>query len=752
MKPVSAAYRKSMLQTIRNRSFVRVTMYIEDPTAIHDGAWRDNGAVPYSGYGTVDFAFDYGPTYATLELNRWTLDGSQLSLPAVRPSGGYTAQGFVSDKVSGADGYFSTPGQLYRVFALDHALHGVTLTFDSRCNEWPLVVAAKFKRGGEVLEEVEVPVTSLTAVVLTEADYVDELEISFPQCLPYHRPRVEYVLYGVQVAYGNADLASVEQSHDVDPMTRRLPKETARVTLLDYGKAYDPDNPAGVFRYVEEKARLRVQHGYAVNEDRMEWLRPDEYLLDGKPTTAAHKATFSANGMIGSLSEKYYKDVPGVKSMYDLAEAVLLDAGLTPTSSGGHPWEIHNSLRDIYTSGVLPIDTHPNCLKLIAHACRCQLFTDDENIIHIEPFGVTVKGIYAGVYEDNGHTWYSEWESVDSGNEGLVPFTSLELNRWALDGSMSIISQTAPEKRGYTSEGMMGSNGSPTTAPVFTKTFDVSHDLSVLAIRFDDLGDSYPRLIQVRYFQGSTLMDTRIEEVLDATAYVNSDKAEDCTKIEVTMLEGLPYQRFRVSKVYYREDDFSLDFNTIGEDSLETTKIDKLKAVEVAVYGYQQAAQITELYKGETTLNTLHIEFSNAATGVQISVTGGTLISSKVYGRAADLVLSSGSKTVVVTGHVLEQSKNILTHTLSTTGEVDTEDNPLVTDHEMAQKLAEHFATYLTMRNTYDVSYRGNPELETGDVIGLQTDYTSEMDALILVDQITFDGGLHGKMKVKGLI
>ena len=59
---------------------------------------------------------------------------------------------------------------------------------------------------------------------------------------------------------------------------------------------------------------------------------------------------------------------------------------------------------------------------------------------------------------------------------------------------------------------------------------------------------------------------------------------------------------------------------------------------------------------------------------------------------------------------------------------------------------------YLQMRNTYDTTYRGNPEMEVGDIIGLQTAYTAEMDALVLVDEITFNGSLSGKMKVKGLI
>ena len=86
------------------------------------------------------------------------------------------------------------------------------------------------------------------------------------------------------------------------------------------------------------------------------------------------------------------------------------------------------------------------------------------------------------------------------------------------------------------------------------------------------------------------------------------------------------------------------------------------------------------------------------------------------------------------------------------TGEVDKEENPLITNDSMCLALANHVKNYLQMRNTYDADYRGNPEMEVGDIIGLQTRYTNEMDALILVDEISFNGSLSGKMKVKGLI
>ena len=55
------------------------------------------------------------------------------------------------------------------------------------------------------------------------------------------------------------------------------------------------------------------------------------------------------------------------------------------------------------------------------------------------------------------------------------------------------------------------------------------------------------------------------------------------------------------------------------------------------------------------------------------------------------------------------------------------------------------------MRNTYDMSYRGNPEIEVGDLIGMQTRYTDDMPVLVLTDEITFNGALRGQIKAKGL-
>lgn len=749
MKSVSNAYKASMKAMLRNRSYVRITFGNVDTTAATDGEWESNGAASISEFETVDYAYQYGDTYVSLELNRWALDGKSLLIP----TGEDVQDGFISSLMSDAEGNFTTPPVITREFSLKHIFPGLTLTFDTRQQEWPLEVTADFYLNGEVVDTQTVSITSVQTTISTTATEVDKVTITFDRCLPYRRPRLENVLYGLNVQFVNKDIVSTQQKHDVDPLSRRLPTETMQFTILDYEHKYDPDNPAGIYAYVDKNSPIEIQFGYELPDGSVEWLKPDNYVLNAKPSAQNNQATFNGTGLIGSLTGTFYKSKLGSKSLYNMAEEVLLDAGLTLTEQGTNPWEIDEALKDMFTTAALPIDTHMNCLQLIAHAACCRLYTDDDNIIHIRPFGVTVIGIYNGVWADNGHVWFSEWDTIDKGNTAENTYATFELNRWTLGGdSQIILPDSNAGQRGYISEAMTGADGSFTNPPVFTKTFDVPHDLPVLAIRFDTVLNEFPGAVQVKYYHDDTLLDTQTAAIDSVEVYVSSNLAIECTKIEVTMIGNLPYRRGRVTKVYYRETDFTLDFTSIGENSQKISKIDELKSVSVARYSYTASNDTSTLYEGTTTETELHVEFSGLAQNVQISVSGGTLVSSNIYARAADLVLSSGTKTVTITGKTLTENSVVVSYPVAQSGEIDKEENPLITNDTMCQALADHVKSYLQMRNTYEASYRGNPEMEVGDIIGLQTLYTDEMDALILVDEITFDGSLSGKMTVKGLI
>lgn len=592
MKTVSTAYTESMASVLRNRSYVRIKFQNVNAAASTDGVWVSNGEMDYSNKKTLDYDYEYSSDrYATLELNRWLLNGSFHIIPEDRE---ISDQGYVSSQISDADGSFEEKPTLTREFSTPHNLLGMTFTFDTRNQEWPTSITLTLYNNNAVVYNQTHTVTDVQIVIPTETMEVDKVQLTFDSVLPYRRARLEQVLYGIIKTFGNDELVSEKQSHDIDPLTRRLPQEKFQFVVLDFEHEYDPDNPEGIYEFIDVNAPVAIQYGYELDDGSIEWLKADNYKLNGKPSVKNEQVTFTATGLIGSLTDTYYKSKIGTKSLYDMAVDVLEDANLTPTTKGENPWTVDESLKTMYTNAVLPIDTHMNCLQLIAHAARCKLYTDDDNIIHISPFSV------AGLRRDSG---------------------------------------------------------------------------------------------------------------------------------------------------------FVLDFDgALEQGGPSVTKIEQLKAVTVAKYSYAVDGEASEIYKGETSETTAHIEFSGLAQNVNISVSGGTLVSSAIYGRAADLVLSAGTKTIIVTGSTLQESSIVYTYPVKIEGETDEEKNPLITSDSMASALAAHVIEYLQYRNTYDAQYRGNPEFETGDVIGLQTKYTDEMDALILTDEITFNGALSGKMKVKGLI
>lgn len=754
MKSVSDRYWNSMREPLRNPSHVIIQFGNVDTTAPGDGAWADNGAMPWSSFETMDYAFQYtADPYATLELNRWLGDGSFDLAPV---SGPYTNQGFCASQVAGADGALSIPlPMMTRAFSLEHTMPGLTLTFDSICGEWPRAITVRLYQGNTLAEEQKVTdISSLEVKVATTATKITKIEILFDEMLPYHRPRLTRVMFGRMVEFTDYDIISVRQSHDVDPLSRRLPKESFSFTIHDYEKRFDPDNPTGIWQYIDTKSPISIQYGYEIDEEgTVEWLHPDNYVLNGRPAGRNYEATFSGTGLIGSMDRLFYKGTFGRKSFYDLAEAVLLDAGLTKTELGENPWDIDDDLKTMYCNVPLPVDTHMNVLQLIAHACRSRFFTDEDNIIHIRPFGVSIRGIYTGTWEDNGAEAYSEWESVGNDDELGAPYATLELNQWLGDGSFDLV----PADGNYSLQGFVSSkiseqDGAFGTTPVVSRLFQVPHDLPIIKVTFDARNNEWPREVTIRYWRdGQVVQEKPVQDITGPELLIRSDVVE-CDNFDLLFTDMLPYRRPRIQSVRYQETDFMLDFSTILEDTQSSQKTDELRNLMVSSFSYVPDEKASVLFEGSTDRTFLHIDLDSPATDIQVSVTGGTAVKSEIFAEAVDLTLSAGTKTITVTGVKQSQVSHARTWNVHQNGADDEIKNPLVSDEAMQEAMAEHYIAYLGYRSTYDADYRGNPELEVGDLIILQTNYTPEMDAIVLTDELSYDGSLHGKVKVKGLV
>lgn len=585
MKARSAAYKSGMREVGRKKSHVRVLFYNIDTEAAKDGQWMSTDAVPWSDTAALDGNTTYEKTAATLELNRWVLGSDQALVPI---GGGGFADGYVSSSVSGADGRFPSPPVLVRRFSKPRTFRGLTVTFDTRVNEWPVQITVLYYLAGERVGSSTVLPEGVTVEIPNEAAQVDRVDLRFDRLLPYRRARVQTVLFGYRITFTGRELLEVTQSHNVDPITRRLPEESASFTLLDTERRYDPDpdNKKSEYKFVNTRSPILIQHGLTLSDGTVEWLKPDRYLLDGKPKFEMDRATFSATGLIATLTGEYYKSKVGEKTLYDMAEGVLRDAGLDPTGTGAVPWVIDDALKEWTTDAVLPIATHAACLQLIAHAGCCRLFTDSDNVIHIERRGINLADIYHGTWSDNGHTDWSEWESVDEGGQPERAEATFELNRWVLDGQFDI--GRDGDRRGYVSAAVSDATGAFNAPPVFSKTFDRARDARLVRLVFGAVAGEYPRLISCAWYSESgALLDTVTLAPDGPEARFVSENAVAVKRVTFTVHAALPYRRARVAKAFFRETDYLLDFDAMtGDRYLAISVVDELKDVTVAKYVY----------------------------------------------------------------------------------------------------------------------------------------------------------------------
>lgn len=230
-------------------------------------------------------------------------------------------------------------------------------------------------------------------------------------------------------------ISGATKNSDVDPLSRKLPIESFDFSIIDFSGEYDPSNPSGKWKAIDENAEISVEFGFNTG-DAIEWLDPDIYLLTGRPSFSNGLATFNATSRLRHLTNKYYKGTEGVHTLYELAEDVLQDAGVVN-------YNIDSSLLGITTTAALPIDEAQNLLQMIAHAGCCALFTVGDTIT-IAP--VTDAGLEFSSVPISLRDIASDGDAI-SKNE---PLRSIKVNKYNYIASASeeVISENTIEING----------------------------------------------------------------------------------------------------------------------------------------------------------------------------------------------------------------------------------------------------------------------------------------------------------------
>lgn len=389
MYNTSEAYKEQIRNPVRDYSYMRIQFKLTDPDADTDAEVHDNGGTPWSKTPSVIDAPAVSERYVSLEQNRWLLNGGMRMVPDKGP---YKYQAFVGNKMSGDDGYLEEPTTITIDFDEDaYSFRGFTIVFDTIGNDYPAEFCVQGSLSGTLVYEKNFIAEAVECVVAEpvpgEDRFLDRLVFSFKStALPYRRVRIEELILGLRKAFDENSIVSAEWRRTNDLMNTVLPDESMSYTFYDPEREYNPDNPEGIWAYVETGQQVSFQYGYQLEDGTVEWIPGSTYYIDGSPTaengSMLSKVTFNTVSRLQGLTDIYDEGIyseMGV-SLYDLAETVLRWAGVV--DGYGNPlYVLDESLKAYITTAPLPVQPVREILQVIANAGMCTLYTDRNGYI-----------------------------------------------------------------------------------------------------------------------------------------------------------------------------------------------------------------------------------------------------------------------------------------------------------------------------------------------------------------------------------
>ena len=407
MQKVSQKWKDNQKGVLVGESEIELSMRITDPDAYEDASASSNNEVYFSQTNDIVSGVDYAMTPTlTLEQNLWLLDGNGKVLDTENNG----TNRYINSVRCELDKTFTTPPVLSISFSqvFTNLLQGITIVWSTLWDEYAeeFVVTA-YNDDTVVATKTVTDNTSTKSVVYMDMVNYNRITIEIRRwSLSYRRARVEEVVIGIDKSYTKRDLFSYSHSQSVNPLSTELPKVEISFSIDNLDNSYNPHNTEGMSKYLVERQEIKVRYGYKI-DDRMEWIDGGRvYLSEWDAPQDGISADFKASDLLEFMRKTYYNGTysPNGKSLYDLALEVLTDANLPTHNDGSVKWEIDESLKDIYTVSPLPIDTHANCLQLVANAGCCVLYQDRQGILQLKQISYTDNETDYAITYDNSYS------------------------------------------------------------------------------------------------------------------------------------------------------------------------------------------------------------------------------------------------------------------------------------------------------------------------------------------------------------
>lgn len=265
----SGAYQAAITGDAR-RILLRAAIDIIDPDIVYgtvDSSGAESVCVPEQVH---DKGLEMAP-YATLEPNRWVLDGTFKLFPLQ----GSDHIGFLGNVLSGGDGTFSPAVWVEEQFANVSILQACSVYFPTaEYDGYPVDFTVEVRQGGTAYFTKAFTGNTATQINL------DGFTVNNPDAIRVtvtrwsrsgRRLRVPEIIPGVHETWDGSMVASFALTQQVNFSCLALPYGTCTLRMDNLDRRFEPRNKNGVFRSIEERQGIPVYLGVVLPDGSVDY-------------------------------------------------------------------------------------------------------------------------------------------------------------------------------------------------------------------------------------------------------------------------------------------------------------------------------------------------------------------------------------------------------------------------------------------------------------------------------------------------
>lgn len=729
-------YKQSMHDNTkrRNRSHILVTIGVINQTAQKDASVSESHGASYSYLSNKTRLldnYDVEYEYATFEQDWYKLDGTMLFPPRPENAEYLFNAGAVSE---------NTLGPICITFGSAYDIRGLTIDF-GRC--YP--TSFSISNGNKTVTFTDNDQSYWTTEeIFDDTEYLLITPITMVN--GEGRLRIYKILMGIGISFENKKIKSSSKTEYTSLIMEELPAIDFTLTIDNKNRMFDVENKASAIHYLEVGQEVEVRYGYEITDGGLvTWM--DGCVCDLSDWEADDETmSFSAKDKIDALDDTYYRGLyrsEGI-SLYDLAVDVLTDAGFDERK-----YDLDQYLKTVTVRNPLPCVTHKECLQIIANAGRCKLYTDRKGIICIKAAFLTVNSPDRMQVQSESATEWSNLQSVVNGDV-QYEYATFSQDHYRMDGTMYFLPRNAPYlTAGFVSEAVADSYGNFAVNPRFSIVLEAAAVYYSLKLNFSS--NPAQGVTIHTYYEGELKESYVVPGEIGKENLIEHEFPMFDT-IEFEFTKGQPDSRIFVESVVFGDvTDYRMDYKVMTKTP-KGKQNEKVSRVKIAMTRYGAANEVQNITKETVDLTNLEqytFYFSEASYDI-VATIGNTVlpvIESSSYFITVDVSGFTGVQEISVDGKVYRIITRPYELQIGTVGKTEQWENPLIDTEELAGLLGEWIGNYFSNNIEYDISYRGEPRLDAGDIVFLENPYVNGLQIQIYEHRLSFNGALSGSVK-----